>query len=105
MKVKAYSETKAAFPRTVSRTMRYKVVPQNQWPESKPSDCLRSPQNRMIENPYVIFREKRDQCPKSMGANRTYQTVVQRVHDPEPESGFCEEHILLTQGVELRIPI
>jgi len=31
--------------------------------------------------------------------------MVQRVHDPEPESGLCEEHILLAQGVELRVPI
>lgn len=36
---------------------------------------------------------------------RAYQAVVQCVHDPEPESGFCEEHVLLTQGVELRVPI
>jgi len=47
------SETKAAFPKTVSNTIRYSVVPQNQWPESRPSDCLRSPQNRMTENPKV----------------------------------------------------
>ena len=31
--------------------------------------------------------------------------MVQRVRDPEPESGFREEYILLAQGVELRIPI
>ena len=35
----------------------------------------------------------------------TYQAVVQRVHYPEPESGLREEHIPLTQGVELRVPI
>ena len=37
--------------------------------------------------------------------SRTYQAMVQRVHNPEPESRFCEEHILLTQSVELRVPI
>ena len=34
-----------------------------------------------------------------------YQTVVQRVRDPEPEGGFCKERILLTEGVELRVTI
>ena len=55
MLIRAYSETKAAFPKTVSSTIRYKSVPQNQWPESRPLDCLRSPQNMMIENPNVTF--------------------------------------------------
>ena len=40
-----------------------------------------------------------------MVLGETYQAVVQRVQDPEPESGFREEHIFLTQGVELRVPI
>ena len=31
--------------------------------------------------------------------------MVQCVHDPEPESGLCEERILLPQGVKLRIPV
>lgn len=31
--------------------------------------------------------------------------MVQCVHDPEPEGGLCEECILLTQDVELRVPI
>ena len=31
--------------------------------------------------------------------------MVQCVHDPQPESSFREEHILLTQGVELGVPI
>jgi len=53
--IRAYSETKAAFPRTVSSTIRYKTVPQNQWPESRPFCCLRSPQNKMTENPNVTF--------------------------------------------------
>ena len=53
--IRAYSETKAAFPRTVRSTIRYRTVPQNQWPESIPLDCLRSPQNKMTENPNVTF--------------------------------------------------
>lgn len=49
-----YSDIKAALPKTVRRTARYKVVPQNQCPVSKPSVCFRSPQNKMMENPYKI---------------------------------------------------
>ena len=31
--------------------------------------------------------------------------MVQRIHDPKPESGLREERVLLPQCVELRIPI
>ena len=31
--------------------------------------------------------------------------MVQRIHDPKPESGLREERVLLSQCVELRIPI
>jgi hypothetical protein len=31
--------------------------------------------------------------------------MVQCVNDPEPESGLCEERVLLTQDIELRVPI
>ena len=81
--MRAYSETKAAFPKTVSNTIRYKVVPQNQWPESNPLACLRSPQNRMMENPNVTFRGRHNlEDGRSRNRSGTNQTVIQRVHDP-----------------------
>ena len=48
---RTHSEINAALPSTVRRTAKYKVVPQNQCPESSPVACLRSPQNKMIEKP------------------------------------------------------
>lgn len=55
---RAYSEIKAAFPRTVRSTARYSVVPQNQCPVSRPLVCLRSPQKRMIEKPNRIYTNR-----------------------------------------------
>lgn len=44
-----YSEIRAAFPRTVMRTIMYRTVPQTQCPESSPVVSFESPQNKMTE--------------------------------------------------------
>ena len=59
----------------------------------------------MTENPNVTLVIPRSQNVPKGGVGGAYQTMVQRIRNPEPESGLCEEHILLAQDVELRIPI
>ena len=101
---RTYSEMRAAFPRTVSKTAMYSIVPQNQCPESSPDDCLRSPQKRMTEKPNRIC-----DCQHSVQSGNdqqeTYHTVVERVSNPEPECGLGEECVALTKHVQLGVPI
>ncbi len=40
-----------------------------------------------------------------MGAVTTYDTVIERIADPQPECGFGEEGVLLTKHVQLWISI
>ena len=59
----------------------------------------------ITENPNVIFVIPSSQNVPKGEVEGAYQTMVQRIRDPEPESGLGEEYILLAQDVELRIPI
>jgi hypothetical protein len=64
-----------------------------------------SPEHDDREPKRDLHNTTKSERAKNTKLTETDQTVVQRVHDPEPESGLCEERILLAQGVELRIPI
>lgn len=100
---KKYSEISAALPRTVKSTARYSVVPQNQCPESRPSASLRSPQKRIIENPYNILNKA-----SAIVCNiqvETDQAMIQCISNPEPERRFGKKFIFLAKYVELGVSI
>ena len=58
----------------------------------------------MIENPNVTWNGTvsiLDICE----ARQTYDAVEQRVPNPQPELGTCEERVLLAEHIELRVPV
>ena len=95
----AHSDTKAAFPRTVSSTMRYSVVPQNQCPVSFPSLCLRVPPKVKIEKKNRSCGRgslSQDLCAEGRLLVHTHNTVIKGVPDPLPERRLGEESVALT---------
>ena len=81
------------------------MVPQYQWPESSPVACLRSPQNRMTENPNRTCGGDVRAEEGRAGNGAAHHTVIERVEDPEPKRGLCEESVLLPEHVQLRIAV
>ena len=100
---KTYSEIRAALPRTVRSTVRYSAVPHNQCPESRPLANLRSPQKRITENPNnILSKVSARVCNINV---KIYQTMIQRIGNPEPKRCFSEKFIFLAKYIKLWVSI
>lgn len=64
--------------------------------EVSPEQDDRETEQNLLEYEYIL--EVKQLC-------RTYNTVIQRVPDPQPELRSCEERIALAEHVQLGIPV